>query len=173
MQGAGRAPVTWILVADGRQAQVYTRKTVERHIPLAGNGKRHHTQDIYEPALEPVLAMPFMAESAKIYQMGLNATGMVFESAGMARHMGEPHIDARKEVKQHFAERIAHFLNSAKMGRAFKYLVLVAPPEMLGEIEAQLNPAIRRKVKAKLPKEFTHLGARDLVKHLRDFFRIP
>lgn len=57
-----KAPVTWIVVADGKTAQVYTRK------------------------LAPVLAKPLMAESATIYQMGRNQTGMVHESIGAARH---------------------------------------------------------------------------------------
>ena len=168
MQSAGKKPATWILVADGKTAQIYTPKIVEHRIPLAGNGKHRHKKETHALELAPILAKPLMAESSTIYQMGRNQTGMVFESAGGARHMSEPHIDARKEVKQCFAQRIADLLNRSKMGEAFDRLVLAAPPMMLGEIELRLDDNIRHKVTATLPKELTHLSRHKLIAHLND-----
>jgi protein required for attachment to host cells len=161
---AKHGTITWFLVADGRQAQVYTRAAVERRIPIGGRGR--HVHEVHSVELVPLLLKPLMAESADVYQVGRNQTGMVFESGSNMRHMGEPHVDARKEVKQHFAQRVADFLGSAKTGAAFDRLVLVAPPSMLGEIEARLSTKIRRKLVATLPKELTHLDARQLVEHL-------
>ncbi|MFZ4541271.1 MAG: host attachment protein [Rickettsiales bacterium] len=158
--------VTWILVADGKQAQVYTKATIEHHVPMGGRGRRCPVEEVQVAELVPLLLRPLVAESADIYQMGRNQTGMVFESGSSARHMGEPHVDARIEVKQHFAQRIADLLNRAKMGDAFDQLVLVAPPKMLGEIKARLEPSIGAKVSATLAKELTHLDTRALTEHL-------
>lgn len=158
--------VTWILVADGKQAQVYMKATVEHHVPMGGRGRRRPVEEVQVAELVPLLLKPLVVESADIYQMGRSLTGMVFESGSSARHMGEPHVDAREEVKQHFAKRIADLLNRAKMGDAFDQLILVAPPKMLGEIKARLEPSICAKVNATLAKELTHLDTRALTEHL-------
>jgi protein required for attachment to host cells len=158
--------VTWILVADGRQAQIYTRAEVDHHIPMGGRGRRRPVEKVQVAELMPLLLQPLKAESVDIYKVGRNLTGMVFESGSSARHMGSPHVDAREEVKQHFAQRIVDFLGNAKMGMAFDRLVLVAPPEMLGEIKARLEPSIGAKVSATLAKELTHLDTRALTEHL-------
>jgi hypothetical protein len=101
-------PITWILVADGRQAQVYTRECVERRMPPS------FAESIsYEPVL--VAGMRWEAESTDQYQVGRNATGMVFGSSGSVRHMTEPHMDAREEVKQHLAVVVAEALDAAKI----------------------------------------------------------
>jgi protein required for attachment to host cells len=160
--------VTWILVADGRQAQIYTRAEVEHHIPMGGRGRRRPVEKVQVAELMPLLLQPLKAESVDIYKVGRNLTGMVFESGSSARHMGEPHVDAREEVKQHFAQRIVDFLGHAKMGMAFDRLVLVAPPEMLGEINTRLDKKMRRKVVTKLAKELMHLDVRQLAEHLAD-----
>ncbi len=99
-----KPPVTWILVADSRQAQVYTRSRVEKLMPLPGNSKRNQFSEIIAHEPVPVLGMKWEAESADQYKVGRNATGMVFESASSARSMSEPHMDAREEIKFHFAE---------------------------------------------------------------------
>lgn len=170
MRGAGKAPVTWILVADARSAQIYMPKWVEHRIPLAGNSKHRHAEKTHERVLTPILARPLSAESAKDYETGHNATGMVFESFSSARHMAAPHQDAREKVRQRFARRIADFVVAAKNGEAFEKLVLVAPPEMLGEIDAVLSENIRRKVTAKVAKELTHCTNVELTARLAEYF---
>lgn len=163
-----RPPVTWILVADGGQAQVFVRSCVEKLIPLAGGTKHDHFEEkvVREPA--PVPGMRWFAESPEQYQVGRNATGMVFVSKSKARHMSEPRIDARKEVKQHFAAFIAEQIDAARAKERFDRLVLVAPPRMLGEIKSLLAPATMKKVIAEMPKDLTHYEGEELLQHLKD-----
>lgn len=165
-----KTPVTWVLVADAKRAQIYIPKLVERRIPLAGNSKHRHAEEIHARELTPILAKPLAAESLGDYELGRNKTGMVFESFSSARHMAEPHMDARKEIKRHFARRIADFIGSAKNGQAFDRLVLVAPPEMLGEIDAMLSETIQRKVTQKIAKELAHASPEALTRHLQAYF---
>jgi protein required for attachment to host cells len=115
-----------------------------------------------------VAGMRWEAESTDQYQVGRNATGMVFGSAGSARHMAEPHVDAREEVKQHLAVVIARALDAAKTQKRFNRLVLVAPPKMLGEIKKHLSKAVLKAVVAELPKELTHYDGAELLEHLQD-----
>src|SRR5689334_23195051 len=88
-----KPPVTWILVADSRQAQVYTRQKVEKLVPLAGNSRRNQFEEVIAHAPVAVAGMKWEAESVDQYEVGRNATGMVFESASSARSMSEPHLD--------------------------------------------------------------------------------
>lgn len=162
--------VTWVLVADARTAQIYMPKVVEHRIPLCGNSKHRHVDETRERVLAPILVKPLSAESAKDYETGRNATGVVFESFSSARHMAAPHLDAREKVRQRFAKRVADFVAGAKNGEAFDRLVLVAPPEMLGEIDAALHENIRRKVTLRVAKELTHMNGPALTEHLQGSF---
>ncbi len=149
-----KQPVTWVLVADGRRAQVYVRERVERRGSV-----------IREPV--PVIDMCLEAEPVSDYETGRNATGMVFESVGGARHMSEPHMDAREKVKQHLATAIVDALETAKTEGRFDRLVLAAPPKMLGEIKKRLSKSALKCVIAALPKDLTHYEGDELLERLR------
>lgn len=161
-------PITWVLVADGKQAQVYAHAVEEKSVPLAGNAKHRHYDASPARILTPIPGMRWEAESPKAYETGRNATGMVFASVGGARHIGEPHIDARREVKQHFASDLAAQINDAREKKRFDRLVLAAPPRMLGEVRTHLSEAVRKVVIAELPKELTQCDSRTLQEHIRE-----
>jgi protein required for attachment to host cells len=157
--------VTWILVADSQQARLYTRKNIERHIPLAGNPKHRHYHATYERELVSV-AEPMHAEPREKYESGRDRLGRVFESASSAHHMSEPHITIEDEIRQHFAKSIATYLNKARAENAYNRLVLVAPPKFLGDLRDNLNKTVTLSVIAELPKDFTHLEGETLSSHL-------
>jgi|CXWL01.1.fsa_nt_gi protein required for attachment to host cells len=160
--------VTWVLVADGRRAQVYERKILEKRIPIGGSeGQTHYKESLLHELL-PVDGMAWEAESQEIYETGRNATGMVFESASSARSMSEPHVDVRKKIKSHLVEDIARKLNEATAKKEFTDIVLVAPDRILGELKKHLNADAKKAIVAELPKDFTHYKGDDLVKHLGD-----
>lgn len=159
-----KSPVTWILVADGRRAQVYTREKVEKLIPM--ERQRNQFEEIISHEPVPIPGMKWEAESAEQYQVGRNATGMVFDSASSSRSMSEPHLDVREEIKLHLARTIAEQLNIAKLNKAFDRLVLIASPKMLGEIKKYLDEKVLRLVIAEMPKDLTHFDAEELENHL-------
>ncbi|MFO0457270.1 MAG: host attachment protein [Alphaproteobacteria bacterium] len=163
-----KSPTLWVLVADGKQASIYTLGSEEKVIPLPGSAKQRHFNATTVQTLIEVEGMRWQAQSAEEYQVGRNATGMVFESAGGARNMSEPHIDARREVKEHFASRIADEINRARAKKFFDQLVVIAPPQMLGELRAHFNKETGAAIKAELSKELTQLSPRDLLAHLQE-----
>jgi protein required for attachment to host cells len=153
-----KQPITWVLIADGRQAQIYVRERAEKR----GSVIRE---------LTPIADMRREAEPVTDYETGRNATGMVFESVGGARHMSEPHMDVREKVKQHLATEIADALDAAKTEKRFDHLILAAPPKMLGEIKKRLSKPILKCVIAALPKELTHCDVEELRERLRGVFQ--
>ena len=163
-----RDPITWILVADGKQAHVYTRAMREKRVPT-GSGAMHRHYDessVQELALVP--GMVWKAESAAIYETGPHRLGRIQESASSAHHMGEPHIDIHNEVKLHFIQAIAARLNEACVQKSFDKLVLIAPPKMLGELREFLAPAVAKRVVAEMPKDLTHCEGKELAEHLNN-----
>jgi protein required for attachment to host cells len=165
-------PLTWILVADAKQARVYARQKSPRRIPLPGNARHRHYTEQVTPSLELVEGMAWQAESPEIYETGRNATGMVFQSVGGARHMSEPHLDARSETAQHFAAAVAGHLNAALKAKKFERLVLVAPPRMLGELRKHLDGAVQKIVLAELPKDFTQYEGSLLLRQVTEALRV-
>lgn len=163
-----KPPVTWILVADSRQAQVYTRQRVEKLVPLAGNSRRNQFSEIIAHEPVPVAGMKWEAESADQYETGRDRLGRVQESANPARHMSEPHIDIHEEIRDHFAKTITGYINRAKTEKLFDRLVLVAAPKMLGELKKHLDAKVIKCVVAEMPKDLTHYEGEELLQHLKD-----
>lgn len=163
---AEKKPTTWVLVADGKQAQVYERAIVEKRIPIGGSEGEAHYKETKPVGLLPVDGMSWQAESPEIYEVGRNATGMVFESGSSARSMGEPHIDARTEVKQHFAKAVANQINKAATQKMFDKLIIAAPAKTLGELRKCLSDEATKRVSAELTKDLTHYKDEDLLRHL-------
>lgn len=161
------APTLWVLVADGKQAGIYQFGKVEKVVPLPGNAKHAHYETSTAMELSEVAGMRWQAPSAEEYQVGRNATGMVFESAGGARHMSAPHLDARREVKEHFASMIAGEVNRARAKKSFDQLVVIAPPQMLGVLREHFDKGTAGAIRAELAKELAQLSPGEILPHVR------
>ncbi|MDR3448948.1 MAG: host attachment protein [Alphaproteobacteria bacterium] len=158
-------PVTiWVVVADGKQAQVYECRKAAKIVPL-GNATRQGLYDekwAYE--LAPVPNGALRAESINDHQLGHTSA-----NANSPAHQGyEPHGDIREELKRHFTKAIAVKLARAREEKLFDRLVLVAPAKMIGELREQLPAAVQHCVTAVLPKDLTHYSGHDLLPHLYD-----
>jgi protein required for attachment to host cells len=147
------AQTTWVLVANGSSAQVYV---------FAIKGSRLLKE------LVPISNLQWHAEPKEIYEVGRNATGMVFQSMGGGVSMSEPHIDVRKEIKQHLATTIAKQINSSKVNKQFDQLILVVPPEMLGELRAHLSSSVRNSIKKEVTKDLRKCSSNELLEHLQE-----
>jgi protein required for attachment to host cells len=164
---ARKAPTVWVLVADGKQASIYQLGKAEKVIPLPGNAKHPHYETSAALELSEVAGMHWQAQSAEEYQVGRNATGMVFESAGGARHMSAPHVDVRREVKEHFATMVAGEVNSARAKKSFDQIIVIAPPLILGVLREHFDKDTRNAIKAELQKELVNLSPSELMPHLQ------
>lgn len=161
-----KPPVTWILVADARQAQIYRRQHLEKLIPLERRSKRSQFEEVVANEPVPVIGMKWEAESASQYDIGRNKTGMVFESASSFRSMSAPHMDIHEEIREHFARTLGKALNRAKEDKSFDRLVLIAPAKMLGELKKHMDAKVLKNIVAEMPKDLTHHDGRTLEKYL-------
>lgn len=158
-----KSPIIWVLVADGSQSQVYVRCKREKHLPLAGNSKHPHYEESEVWELMPVEKMLWHAASTDTYELGRDRLGRVVESVGSARHMSQPHIEVKEEVKLQLAKTIAEHINKAHASKAFDRLILVAPPRMLGYLRDQLDKKVMKAVIAELVKDITHFDTKSVA----------
>lgn len=139
--------ITWILVADGQRARI-----VENGGP--GNG------------LRPVTPEPLVHADPPSRDLGTDRPGRVGESVGGARHAIEPRTDPHRNEKRRFAQDLADRLDRAAAEGAYTRLILVAPPQMLGDLRDVLTARTRALVAAEIDKDLTKADDRDLKEHL-------
>lgn len=136
-------PNFWFLVADGEAARFYSSRG--RHAPL-------------EPAMPYELRMP----NPPTREQGADKPGRVFDSTGGARHSIEPHADWHREAKRKFAREIGELLGEKAREGLFDKLVLVAPPQMMGDIRAEIDDATKARLAGEVVKDLTHLSPTEL-----------
>jgi protein required for attachment to host cells len=84
-----------------------------------------------------------------------------------------PHNSAYAETdwhrlgKERFADEIAEWLYRLAHGGSFKELVLIAPPQVLGELRKKLHKEVTDTIRAELPKTLTNQPVWDIEKLLR------
>jgi protein required for attachment to host cells len=140
---------TWIVVADAARAKIYRQ-------PRAG------------AALEPALDHDFVGDNTKPSASGDDRPGRVHERHGSGRHGMEPTTDPRRLAQQALAGDLADELTRACDEGALEHLVLVAPPQMLGDLRGSLDARVRDKVIGELDKDLAKLSIQELPAHLSD-----
>lgn len=158
--------ITWVLVADGKQAQIYECSKTTRNIPLGGANTHHYFNEKSGHELVPVPDGTLKAETIDSYQIGHDRRGTSSSSVSSAHNTYEPHGDIKEELKRHFVKTVAAKLDRACTEKSFNRLVLVAPARMIGEIREQLTAETQNHVVAVLPKDLTHYHGQTLMTHL-------
>jgi len=163
-----KSPLTWFLVADGKQAQVYTRHRARNIMPLNGKKRFRHYEEYSEAELVPVPGTSWKAEALEDFEFGKDKLGRAFESASPTRHMTSPRHDIHEEIKCRFMKTIAEHLKNAEKRKQFDRLVVIAPPKMLGEFKKHLDKPVLERIAAELPKELSRFSNHDLTRHLKE-----
>lgn len=141
------APNIWILVADGAMARFFA--AAGRTAPL-------------EPALPFEMRLP----NPSTREQGTDKPGRVFESQGGTRHSVEPRVDLHREAKRTFAGEIADLLKEKTRENAFDELLLIAPPQMMGDLRSALDAPTKARVKGEVVKDLTKLSTTELHDYL-------
>ena len=140
---------TWVLVADGAKARLLER--VGPNAPLI-----------------PAWAKCFSESDARTptRDLGADRPGRVHESANAARHAMEPRVDWHRYAKAQFARSVAGALEEAALKKKFDELILVAPPQALGDLRSALGQHAKALVAGEVAKDLTNLPEHELPAHL-------
>ena len=143
------ASTTWIVVADGAKARILARH--------GGSGP-----------LEPASNLCFAEAGARLptRDVGAERPGRVHESADTTRHAMEPRVDWHRFAKEQFAKAVAAALESAAQKKLYGELILVAPPQALGDLRQALGRHAKALVNREIAKDLTNLSDHELPARL-------
>lgn len=92
--------------------------------------------------------------------------GRAFDSAGMGRHAMEPTTSYREQERIAMVRNIIDRVNATFAAGEVQHLVLIAEPQMLGELRHQLAGPIRERVALELPNHLTQASVDELAERL-------
>jgi protein required for attachment to host cells len=144
LAGGHENPRVWIVVADKEIARVYARK--KGGLELIGE-------------IEPV-------EDA-VTELNNKSIGRNKSSGDSSvRHKYEPHMNESRQKALSFVHELSGWLKRMEAEDVFDHLVIAAPPEILGDMRAELDKHLRERVIAEIDKNLTRFNERTLQQEL-------
>lgn len=134
--GGPATGVTWVVVADASQAEIYMRE------------KRFSELESVQRMTEPAARM-------KEGDLVADSPGRSFDIRGGGRHAMEPDHSEKERIRADFAGRIAAELEAGRNAGQFQHLAIIATPDMLGALRASLSATTRRLVVLEASKDMT------------------
>jgi protein required for attachment to host cells len=147
-----KAIVTWVLVADGAQAQVFEH---------GGPGK----------GLIPVKGMHFSEEPLKAQDINSDRPGRHY-SGGVGARSGMEQSDPVAVREERFVKGIAAELETMRQQGRFDRLIIAAAPTALGDIRPALSDAVKQTIIAELPKDLTNVPKPQLERHFETLLAV-
>jgi protein required for attachment to host cells len=104
------------------------------------------------------------ADNPPSQEIGSDRPGQAFSPANGQSSSMEPKTDWHRFEKAQFAKEV----EKAVIAGEFDRLVLVAPPQALGDLRAALGNHAQTKIVAELGKDLTHMPLLELVPRLAE-----
>ncbi len=137
----------WILVCDGRRALVLVNKGDEKFPNLQILDTLEHS-------------------SGSTHELGADTPGRVHQSLGAGRSAVRQ-TDWHDAAERRFLESVARRLDEdIAAPTAPGAIVVVASPRALGMIRDAFSPAVRKKIKAEIGKDYVALPVHEIEKHI-------
>ena len=147
-----KAIVTWVLVADGAQAQVFEH---------GGPGK----------GLIPVKGLHFSEAPLKAQDINSDRPGRHY-SGGVGARSGMEEADPVAVREERFVKGIAEHLETMRQQGRFDRLIIAAAPSALGDIRPALSDGVKETIIAELPKDLTNVPNPQLARHFETLLPI-
>lgn len=144
--------ITWIVVADASGAAIY--ETMAKNPRISGAPK-HRIEGPHRGHQDIESDRP----------------GRTYDRVGAGRHAKEPATDPVRHEKALFAHEIASLLNKRRTQGGFERIVIVAPPQFLGDLRKDLTDDVKATILAEVAKDLSKLAPRALDDHLSDVLR--
>ncbi len=145
---------TWVMVADAARARFFMSEGQDI-LPVDGatleNPAAHgHSRDLVS-----------------------DKPGRTIESVGGAHHAQEPRTDPHRAAKAEFAKRVAEYVETNAVANKFDDLVMVAPPQMLGDLRGALGRQASARLAGTAAKDLMKIPAAELKSHLQPILDDP
>lgn len=136
----------WIVVCDGKKALLLENAGDEKFLNLK-------TREVYQHP------------DAKTHELGTDAPGRAFSSAGAGRSAVEQ-TDWHDQEEHRFLSGLLHHLETAINAGKVKSLIMVAPPRALGMLRQTYSHAVKSALRAEIDKDFVRMPVHEIEKHL-------
>ncbi len=139
--------LTWIVVAESSRARIF-----------ASAGPRK--------VLDEVVSLLQPAARLKERELVSDSPGRSFDSAGQGRHAVGSANEHKHHEAENFARTIAEQLDSARQGKEFGQLILVAPPHFLGLLRKHMSSQCAAMVVATVNKNLVQHSPAEIGEYL-------
>lgn len=142
---------TWILAADGTRARIFESldgKEVHELDDLMNAHGRDQSQDINTD------------RDGRWHggdQAGNRQSG----------HDYEPDVTPVKHEQIKFAKRIGEFLDKASLEKKFDELCVIAPPEFMGDLRANMGQHAKQAIREELVKDISWFSEAEVQKYVQ------
>lgn len=140
--------LTWLVVADSSKARIFL--TDSRTGPIKEIESIVHT--------EARLHEQNMTSDLSGRSKGNGGAGDVYQNK----------VSPKDQENINFAKSIANKLDDARKKEKFKQIILVSPPDFLGNLRNSLNAQTQKLVFFELAKNFSQLKAGEISAHLSE-----
>ncbi|MDF3048052.1 MAG: hypothetical protein K0R73_1170 [Candidatus Midichloriaceae bacterium] len=137
--------ITWIVVADGSKARLYSSYK-----------SRHNLK----------LIQKLESEKARVHShdLGSDKPHGIFE-----RNTPESKVDLHYQQEQHFSHQITKILNYGAATHQLQSLILIAPPKFLGYLKHMLSVQATLLLSKEINKDLTALKDEELKEYIWGF----
>lgn len=141
--------LTWLVVADSSKARFFL--TDSRTGPIEEIESIVHTE----------ARLPE-------HEMTSDQPGKSGGNGGSGGHAYQSKVSPKEQENINFAKSIASALDEARKKEKFKQIILVAPPDFLGNLRQSLNTQTKKLVFFELAKNLSQLKAEEINEHLTE-----
>jgi protein required for attachment to host cells len=142
-------PTIWVLVADAARARLFEVEQPQQ-------------------TLSPALGRELIGSNLPSREIASDRPGRTFDSGGEGRHAKEPPTDPARHAQEKFARDVVRLLDEKSKSRAFDRLIIVAPPQFLGDLRAVMPRQLQTAIAAEVAKDLSKLPLHELQDHLRE-----
>ena len=142
-------PTIWVLVADATRARLFQVEQPQQ-------------------TLTPTLGQELIGSNLPSREIASDRPGRTFDRGGQGRHAMEPSTDPARHAQEEFARDIVRLLDEKRESRSFERLVVVAPPQFLGDLRSLMSQQLQAAISAEIAKDLSKLPPHELQDHLRE-----
>jgi len=139
--------VHWVVLADASRAQIFA-------------------SDVMLEQLTPIELFEHPESRAKAHDLVAGGRGATHGHDQAIKSRFERHSDPHQATVDAFSRKIADVLMAARLEHRFERLVLVAPPEFLGEVRGHLDRATTRATVISLASDWSQVSWHELPARL-------
>lgn len=140
---------TWIVVADAARARAFLLNKSEK-------------------TLETMWSHESVAATLASRDIASDRPGRTFDRSGHGRHGMEAPTDPARYEKERFAREVVQKLDDGRKRNAFDILIIVAPPQFLGDMRSTMPVPLQKRISLEVDKDLSKMKPAEICAHLDD-----